>query len=280
MQQTVRFLLIITILTAVALPAVAAEVSGIDLKAKMKQVMEQDPQLMQELMANPDHRLAMAYRRNLMNFAVALDRVARDSETTPGEVVRTAVKEMKRSADLLEKQHDKVLSALPAERKAALHDLPKLMQQHLADMRKHLDRLDEIAKRDRVPSSEVLQELTFIKKGCRMGGMHGAMMPKGHGKGMLSMMMQGDGETNAELQELVNRMNEAPDNQKVGIISQIITKMVEQQTEMGGSSTEMLPHGSHPIMQHPQMDRGDSSPAGTDDDTDMDMDDEGMDEME
>ncbi|WP_243373593.1 hypothetical protein [Geotalea sp. SG265] len=278
MPRTVRSIVLAAILTAVALPAVAAEISSTALKAKMKQMMEQNPQLRQELMSNPNHRLAMAYRHNLLNFAVALDNIARNNETTPGEVVRTAVKEMRRSADLLEKQHNEVLSALPAEKKAALQDVPKLMQQHLADMRKHLDRLDEIAKGDRVPSSEVRQELTFITEGCRMDGMHGAMMPGGHGKGMLSMMMQGNGEMNAELQDLVNRMNEAPDDQKLGIMSQIITRLVEQQTEMGGASMEMLPHGSHPMMQHPQMNYG-NPPAGTDDDTNMDMD-EVMDEME
>jgi hypothetical protein len=275
MIRTVRAIVVSTILVTAATPVFAAGVSATDLKTKMQQVMQQNPELMHALMGNPNHRLAMAYRHNLMNFAVALKKLAQSSETIPGDVARTAVGEMKRSADLLEKQHDAVLRTLSAEKKGQLQDLPKLMQQHLADIRTRLDHLDQLAKKEQVPSAEVLKDLAFLTEQCRMGGMHGGMMRRGPGNGM-HMMMQEEREGDAELQDLVKRMNDAPEAQKVGIMAEIVNRLVEQKTEMNDSDG-MFPHGSHPMMQHPQMDHQDGPSDGADYDSDMDMD---MEEME
>ena len=155
------FMISFAIVATTTLPAIAANEPPPDLKGQMKSVMQEHPELMQEIMANPHHVLAMAYRNNLLSFGQALKKTAGLCDIVPPELARTAVNEMKHSLDQLEKQHAAVLQALPADKKALLGDIPTLMQEHLAEMKMRVNHLDDLSKKDRIPSKDVLDDLQF-----------------------------------------------------------------------------------------------------------------------
>lgn len=273
MKRMIRFAFVLAMLSVCTVSAFASD-TAVGLKSKMKQMMQENPEIMQELMANPNHRLAMGYRNNLMNFAQVLKKAAQTSTTIPGSFARTAIGEMRRSVDLLEKEHEAVLNSIPAEKKALLGEIPKLMHEHLADVHKRLDHLNQLAKEDQVPSKEVLKDLDFILEHCQV-----AMKGMNHRPGTMGHQdLQEKSERDAELEGLVQRMNQAPDNEKVGLMAEILTRMVETQKGMSMPMQGMTPYG-HPKM-HPQMNHQSVHPD-LDDDGDMNMD-ENMDgeEME
>jgi hypothetical protein len=131
------------------------------------------------------------------------------------------------------------------------------------------------------------------EKGRKCGCGHGR---KGHGQGMKggAGMMQADPEMmqgrqkmmqdmkarDAEIARLVDKMNNAPNDLKQAVIADILTKMVQQRTEMSAYMEKMQQH----MMHRHHMDGASMTPSvqgtGADDDSeDADLDDgasEGM----
>lgn len=183
-----RMLLGVCVLVLAALPAYAAEDAAGGNKG-MQHMMHHEPGMMQpgmmrQMMQNPQHLLAMAYHKNLLTFGGVLKKAAQKSDTLPGEVVRAAVTEMRRSQTQMEIYHEEAARNLTQDQRAQHAEMAKAMSAHMAQAKTQLAQLDELAKADRVDSRELLKRLEPLLAGCReMGGMHGPGMP-GHGKGM------------------------------------------------------------------------------------------------
>lgn len=122
--------------------------------------------LMRAMMHNPKHLLAMSYHKNLVGFARALERAARQGDTVPRDFARAAVTEMRRSADQMEIYHEEAARDLPAELKAQHAAMAKMMADHLKQMRAELAQLDALTKADRIDSRQLLAHLDALIKGC------------------------------------------------------------------------------------------------------------------
>lgn len=238
----------LALLSFAALPSFAADAPPQVMKQKMKQLMQKNPELMKEIMADPNHGLAMAYRKNLISFAKALKGAAKQGDTVPPEVARTAVDEMKRSVDRLEKQHSKVIASMPEEKRTRLGDLPALMTEHLADVKARIERLDKVVKADSIPSKAVMADLQDLFDACNSGmqGMHGGYwMDGGHRMMPHREMMEESEARDAELMGLVHRMNSASGAEKTDVMAEILTRMVKQRAEMIPPMHGAYPHGKN-----------------------------------
>ena len=176
---------------ATAVPTFAADDTGMkgDMKGDMKHEMHQHPGMQMQMMHNPQLKLAMAYHKNLVTFAQALKRVAKQGETVPPDFARSAITEMRRSADQMEIHHEAAVMSMPADQKAMHDEMAKKMGAHMAEMRTQLDQLDALAKGDRIDSKEVLKHLQVIFKGC--AECQKGMCGERHGKGMGCGCMEG-----------------------------------------------------------------------------------------
>lgn len=161
-----KIMLAFAAVALIALPAFAADAPPHDMKAKKKQMMKQNPEMMKEMMKNPHHALAMAYRMNLVSFGKALKNVAQQGETVPQDFARTAIDEMKRSAELMEKHHTVCLQAMSADMKAKMGDMPQMMDEHMANVKTHLGHLDDLAKNEKIESKDVIKHVDLLFMGC------------------------------------------------------------------------------------------------------------------
>jgi len=292
----------------------------------MKQeMMHQHPGMMKEMMSNPQHLLALGYHKNLVTFGQILKKVAKQGETVPPDFARAAVTEMRRSAAQMEIYRDEALKGMPAELKAKQGDMAKKMNAHLAEMKIHLGHLDDLSKNDRIDSREVLKHLELLFKGCegmcRQGMCREAMGGRGmggrgmdcncnHCKGMPGRRMHHAGKGNwqemaqqrekmvaemkaqdAELGKLVDKMNQAPKDKKLGLMADILTRMVNQRAALNAHMEKMQQHmkqqmegesmGSAPMMEGMDGDDADDEDDYDvdSDDSDSDTDDMNMDEM-
>ncbi len=263
-------LIAIAVFTVTVMSSFAADVPTPDTTAQ-----RMPPHYGMKMEKTPSHMLVMAYHKNLLTFANALDKVAHKGDTVPREFARTAVAEMRRSTDELEKYRAEVLHNMPADVKAH-GDMQKMMDEHLVNVKSHLRELEALVKNDRIPSQEVIKQLEFIVKGCQ--GMDSAMTHgKGmhcrdmHGKWMHNKGMQGcqgcqgcQGERmmqdrgramqemmlrmkaqGAEMAKLVDNMNRAPKDQKVNLLAEIVTRMVQQHTAMTAHMEKMMQKRMH-----------------------------------
>ena len=279
MKRTVFALLALAL---TAMPGFAADNAAPDMKTPgmsgdMKQMGHEHPDMKRHMMGNPQHLLAMAYHKNLVSFALALKKVAQHNETVPRDFARAAITEMRRSADQMEINHEEAMRSMPAEMKAKHGEMAKKMGAHLAEMRTQLAQLEDLSKKERIDSKELLPHLQIILKGCegmcRAEGMCGKGMPgagrggKGmHGKGMgcgcgQGWKMRGGGmegrrdmmqerqklmaemkAQDAEIARLADKMNAAPNDQKQAIIAEILTRMVKQRSAMSAHMDKMQEH--------------------------------------
>lgn len=168
------------------LPAFSTQLQAQETPESMKQMMQQHPEMKKEMMSNPQHMLMMAYHSNMMTFSHQLIKVARQGETVPREFARTAIAEMRRSTEEMERYRAEAMRNVPANVKEH-GDMQKMMDQHLVDVKNHLRELENLARADRIPSQDVLKHLDAMIEGCEgmgCGMMHGQGMHGMQGKGM------------------------------------------------------------------------------------------------
>lgn len=235
-------------------------------------------------MRNPEHLLMMGYRKNLMTFGHILENVARQGDTVPADLARTAVAEMRHSVDQIEKYRPVAQRAMPAEMQQP--DMQKMMDQHLVDVKTHLRQLDDLSRSDRIPSQEVLKHLQPIFEGCQkmgcgpmhnrgtgmqgeqrkgggcvqMQGMNGGcadcresmgMQARGGGPAMQEMVQKMK-QQDAEMASQVKRMQHAPKDKKIDIMAGIVSQLVQQRADFT-SHIEKMQH--HMMQHHPGMHR-------------------------
>lgn len=116
------------------------------------------------MMHNPEKVLMMAYHQNVVTFGKALEKMARQRERVPPEFARTALAEMRRSVEQIEKYRAGALAGMPAEMKGG--DMQKMMDEHLVNVKTQLRELDELAKSDTISSKEVLKHLEALFHDC------------------------------------------------------------------------------------------------------------------
>lgn len=216
-------------------------------------------QMMHHDVSQPQHMLMRAYHDNVMNFAHALMGVASRQDTVPRDFTRTAISEMRRSVEELEKHRADALRNMPAEAHAQMREI---MDRHLVNVKIHLRELEDLAKRDPVPSQEVMRHLDAMLEECvgmdcgmsGGGGRHGEMMRCCHDMAECSgssdpatmrhhekmdQMLQKMKEEDAQLAQKVEALAEADPSERLGLLTEIVTTLVQQRAEMTGEMEKM-----------------------------------------
>lgn len=258
-----RMLLAVAVLAVTGITSFAADVPMSDMKEPTRQMLPQHPEMMSASM--PQHLLMMAYHKTFLTFARSLDKVAHHGETVPPAFARTAIAEMRRSIDELEKYRAEVIQKTPAGM-SAHGDMHKKMQEHLVEVKIHLRELEALAKSDLIPSPEVIKQLQFIYKGCQgmdhemtggkgmhCRGMHRHEMHEGWGRHccqgqgampgngkMMQDMLQQMKVKDAEMAKQVAEMNRAPQDRKLNLLSNIVTEMAKQHAAMTAHMGKMM----------------------------------------
>lgn len=155
--------------------------------AGTKQQMQKHPEVNKQMMGSPQHLLMMAYHNNVVTFGHILNKMAEQGQTVPVDFARTAIAEMRRGTEEIEKYRAQTVRNLPADMNAG-RDVHKEMDQHLAKVKTNLTQLEDLAKSDRIQSQEVINHLQLIFEGCE--GMDYGM---GHGKKHHYAPMNGPG---------------------------------------------------------------------------------------
>lgn len=239
----------------------------------------------QEMMPTPAHLLMRAYHRNVANFAQTLYQAADQGPVVPAPLARTAVSEMRRSVDEMEKQRATALGAMPLPPKRQ-----KMMDEHLVQVKTHLRQLEEMVQKERIDSGPVKKELQSIFVECDGAGCGGRPSPGGwgrQGKGpyggrpgcdcpkgnpdhamMMDDMMEKVKRQDAELAQLVQRMRQADGQAKLDLVAETVAAMVQQRAELTAEMQKM-----HDMMQgqYPGPDRmmNDGEDQGEDEEYDF-----------
>ena len=182
-----RLIIAIAIFALAGLPSLGMQAQA-DESPGMGQMAHKNPEMMKQMTSNPHHMLAMAYHDNLMNFSHQLMKMAKQGETVPREFARTAVAEMRRSVDAIEKHHAEAMHSMHGMKEPP-GDMHKKMEQHMASVKGHIRDLEELTKKDRIASQDVLKHLNAMIEECEgmecgaMGDMDMDDMSMGHGHG-------------------------------------------------------------------------------------------------
>lgn len=158
-------LIAIAVAVVTVQPSFAAEVPATGSSGTMKQLMQKHPEMKREMMDSPQHLLMMAYHNNVVTFGHILNEMAEQGPTVPADFARTAIAEMRRGTEEIEKYRAQSMRNLPADMKGG-SDVHKVMDQHLVNVKTHLNQLETLAKSDRIQSQEVSKHLQFIFEGC------------------------------------------------------------------------------------------------------------------
>lgn len=124
--------------------------------------------MMTPMMSNPHHKLGMAYMKNLQNFAEALKSDIATTGKVDKDLAATAVKEMKKSLDQMQKHHREMQKSMTAEMKSRMADMVKMMDNRFDATRQHLSSLEKEVKAKMPDPKKVTQELEQIGKQCEM----------------------------------------------------------------------------------------------------------------
>ena len=83
--------------------------------------------MMSEMEKSPHHKMMMAYRQNVSNFANALSEMAKDEKTFDADFARTAVAEIKRSAAMMDEIHSKHSAMMKTEMREKMKPMMEKM---------------------------------------------------------------------------------------------------------------------------------------------------------
>jgi hypothetical protein len=289
-MKTMLMALAVFVVTVV--PSFAADMQTSD-TGSMRETMHPEHGAKMGMRHDPQFLLMMAYHRNLVTFALSLDKIAHQAPTVPREYAQTAISEMRHSTEQLEKYRAGFVSGMPAGTDHG--DMKKMMDEHLVKVKIQLRELDELAKQDVIPSQEVIKRLQAILEGCEgmdcgmghekgdyCGEMHGKRSMPGCGcsemtperRKMMSDMVQQIKTEDAELTKLVDLMNQAPQDNKLNLLAGIVTRMVQQRAAMTAHMEKMMQkhmrHQGEPSMSPQMMNNEDEDTDNDDEDVDSD----------
>lgn len=249
----------IAILVTTALPSFAGGPAGCSGNGPGAMKAMMGPGMKQQMAPTPRHLLMRAYHENVAFFARTLAQVAGQGETVPKDVARTAIAEMRRSTEEMEKLRATIIHDLPAG-DARRDQMQRMVDEHLVSAKTHIRELEELAKRDTIPSREVLEHLQFLSQGC--GDSAGKGMPCGerhrrqHAGGCgceksmgmterhqaMGKMAQEMRAEDADMALQVEKMNRAPRDEKVDVMAALVSRLVQQRARFTSHLEEMQQH--------------------------------------
>ena len=131
---------------------------------------------MSEMMREPHHVLAVAYKDNLTTFTKALNAQAKQGGPINTEFAKAAVAEIRRSFDQMNLHLQDHMTAMGSKVSMSMHGMEGQMETHLAPMREHLGELEtEIQSATPDPkkvaehTSEMLKHLNAVSAMHRQG---------------------------------------------------------------------------------------------------------------
>ena len=132
---------------------------------------------MSAMMREPHHKLAMAYKTNLVNFAKALQHQANQTNPIDPEFARAAVAEMKRSFEQMQLHHQDHMKSMDEKMKTQMADMIKEMDTRDLAIKEDLNALDKEVEASVPDAKSISKYVDEILKTCEsMSKMHGEMM--------------------------------------------------------------------------------------------------------
>jgi cytochrome c556 len=114
-----------------------------------------DNPMMAEMEKSPHHKMMMAYRRNIANFADALSEMTKDEKTFDAESARAALAEIKRGMKMTGEIHRKHSAMMSAEMKDKMKPMMEKMDKEKAESNAHIAALDALLQADKPNLQEV-----------------------------------------------------------------------------------------------------------------------------
>ena len=117
--------------------------------------MKDDKMMMSEMEKSPHHKMMMAYRQNVTNFADALSGMAKDEKTFDANFARTAVAEIKRSAAMMDEIHRKHSAMMNAEMSAKMKPMMEKMSKNQTALNEHISALEKLLESEKPNLKEI-----------------------------------------------------------------------------------------------------------------------------
>lgn len=117
---------------------------------------------MSGMMAEPHHVLAMAYMQNLGAFTHALHHQAETASPLDTDFARSAVDEIKRSFDEMEKHHGEHMKSMSPEMRTHMEAMMKEMGMHRAMLKDSVGALDRDVQSDHIDAKKVAADCAVI----------------------------------------------------------------------------------------------------------------------
>ncbi|SNB46904.1 hypothetical protein [Geobacter sp. DSM 9736] len=124
--------------------------------------------MMQQMLNEPHPKLAMAYKRNLVNFAGTLKAHIAKTGKVDRQFAESAVEEMKRSLGQMKTHHDEHMKTMSDQMKQQMGEKMKMMDDRIATLQQHLDTLEKEVKAEAPDPKKVTAEVDQILKQCDM----------------------------------------------------------------------------------------------------------------
>ena len=133
---------------------------------------------MSGMMAEPHHVLAMAYMQNLGEFTHALHHQAEAASPLDADFARSAVDEIKRSFDEMEKHHGEHMKTMSAEMRSHMEMMMKDMDTHRAMIKDAVGALDRDVQSDHIDAKKVAADCAVVLEHLdAMSKVHGDKKP-------------------------------------------------------------------------------------------------------
>lgn len=119
---------------------------------------------MAKMMQEPHHVLAMSYKKNIENFALALRGQLERDKTVNAEFARAAVSEIRRSWDEMEKHHAAHHQTMSREMQSKMNDKMAAMQSKHAAIGKMIAALEADAQSANADAKQMLADTDALLK--------------------------------------------------------------------------------------------------------------------
>ena len=116
---------------------------------------------MDDMSKNPQHMLMMGYRQNLITFATSL-RDAANTGSIDAEFARTAVAEIKRSAEKMNEIHQKHMNMMSPQMRTDMAEMMQKMQQQHAKFQEQITNLEKLVQTDKMDAQAIGKQADAI----------------------------------------------------------------------------------------------------------------------
>ena len=110
---------------------------------------------MSEMNEGPHHAMMMPYQQNMVNFAKALRGLAKEARTWDADFARTAVAEIKRSAEGIDEVHRKHERTKSAETREKMKPMMEEMKKEQAELNEQILALEKAAASNTLNAKEI-----------------------------------------------------------------------------------------------------------------------------